>query len=419
MKRKALALCIAVMISATMTTGCVDSEQKVQNESSVVSETNEQITAEESTPTTMTEEELKEEEAREATKSEQEVIEKIIPDIKERFVVAKSKQVNLAATLEDEFDVVKEIKVAETDMRTDKEGTFSVTYHITVYPDRMEHLQEIIRNNQEIAKADPEEKTHTEVISLKEKATVVSKEKADELIFKGEPVITDLGKEYTPKTEEKKTDSTKATDNKDNDKPSSDKGTKKDPEKQESENVKKPSGNSSSVNSSQKESANSADTEKPASSASTTKPAATPPVTKEPSKQETHSHTWTEQKKTVHHDAVYELVYVVDKTAWDEDIYVDQAVYETVPAVKCGCGAEFPDYSGWCAHEEYYGDELNDYSHGSYSVVYHQYQTGTEKVYVRTDHHPDEGHMESKVVKDAYDEEIVTGYKCSGCGATK
>lgn len=426
MKRKAVAFCLAVMLSATMTTGCNKAEADAFVESTSTAEVPEEITKEEATPETMTEKEIEGEKARESTEEEKTVLEKIFPEIKERFVVSNSRQVNLTAALDDEYGVVKEIRVAETDLKTDEEGTFTVTYYVTVYMDRMSDAQEAIKNNSEIAKAESDVPEKTEVISLTEKATVVSKEKADELIKNGEQVITDLGKEYVPEEEKKDSETSKGTVDKktdtkvkENEKTPATPETKKETETQKVDTSKTPSnGSTSGTASSPKEPEKTTEEKQPSSSGSS-KPSQPSSETQKPASQETHTHTWTPQTKTVHHDAEYQLVYVVDKPAWTEDIYVDQPVYETVAAVRCGCGAEFPDYSGWCAHEEYYGDVMNDFSHGSYSVVYHQIQTGTEKVYVRTDTHPEEGHMESKIVKDAYDEEVVTGYKCSGCGATK
>lgn len=410
MRRKTLALCMAVMISATITTGCADKGATDPVVNTSVSASSEQITEEKATP----EKEVAKNAARESTKEEQAVLEKIFPGIKERYVLSNSKQVDLALVLEDEYGVVKEVKVASTDMTTNKVGTYDVTYHVTVYTDRMESAQEAVHNDKDIEKAQPKNYENTELIAITETATVISKEKADELAGKGELVLTDQGKEYSPTSEKKETE---VKDDK-KEKPSSDTDAKKESDKKEADNSKTSTGNSNSGNASSDKTPVKTEEKQPSSSG-TTKPEQSATVPREPSKQESHTHSWAPLTKTVHHDAEYQLVYVVDKAAWDEDIYVDQAVYETVPAVRCGCGAEFADYSEWCAHEEYFGDVLNDFSHGSYSVVYHQNQVGTEKVYARTDRHPEEGHMESKIAKDAYDEQVVTGYKCSGCGATK
>ena len=59
------------------------------------------------------------------------------------------------------------------------------------------------------------------------------------------------------------------------------------------------------------------------------------------------------------------------------------------------------------------GEESGTYTKQFQEVI------GTETI-----HHDEEGHWETKIVKEAsteaaYDEEVITGYKCSGCGATK
>lgn len=154
----------------------------------------------------------------------------------------------------------------------------------------------------------------------------------------------------------------------------------------------------------------------------TTKPSntvSTPSATPTPVKPE-HTHSWVEQKKTVHHDAVTSLVWIVDQAAYDEPDYVEEYTYDTISKVQCrACGSEFDTYDQWITHSDSYIDN-GDYSHGSYSVVYHQIQTGSQMVPTGTyTHHKEVGHWENQVVKAAYDEEVVTGYKCSGCEATK
>ena len=124
-----------------------------------------------------------------------------------------------------------------------------------------------------------------------------------------------------------------------------------------------------------------------------------------------HSHSWEAviktvhheaETKTVHHDAVTktETVTVVDKEAWDEPIYEGH-----VFCLKCNrdFGAGDSAVEKWAEHADSCG--------GRYTV---------KKVQIGTKHHDAITHQEERtvVVKPAWDETVITGYKCS-CGATK
>ena len=112
-----------------------------------------------------------------------------------------------------------------------------------------------------------------------------------------------------------------------------------------------------------------------------------------------HTHTWVAQTKNVYHEATghYENKWVEDSAAWDEDVYATKVI--------CNCGAVFDSIDAWDQHcidgcrQGYYVDDV---------------KTGTI-------HHEATGHNEQKWVQDsaAWTETVTTGYKCSGCGATK
>ena len=108
-----------------------------------------------------------------------------------------------------------------------------------------------------------------------------------------------------------------------------------------------------------------------------------------------HTHTWVAQTKSVYHEATghYENKWVQDSAAWDEDQYTEKVV--------CGCGAVFDNDNQWEHHS------LNTDCIYGYSVL--PVKTGTI------------GHNDQKWVQDsaAWTETVTTGYKCSGCGATK
>ena len=158
-----------------------------------------------------------------------------------------------------------------------------------------------------------------------------------------------------------------------------------------------------------------------------------------------HTHNWVAVTKIVHHDAVTSQVWkedsaawdetVVTKAAWDEQVLVtaawDEPVYEWV-AICNRCGHRFIEgedvsvhmeagcWSSW-HHEQIQTSTLHH--DAVYSTVHHDAETTTvhhDAVYTTIHHdaettvvhHEATGHYET-------DETVTTGYKCSGCGATK
>lgn len=101
-----------------------------------------------------------------------------------------------------------------------------------------------------------------------------------------------------------------------------------------------------------------------------------------------HTHSWVEQTKTVNHPAEY-------KTVHHEA--VTQSYY-----VCNGCGAKFSDSGSVGAHIRQGIIDGSDCQ---------SYSTRQETIQAAWD--------EQVLVKDAWTETITTGYKCSGCGATK
>ena len=121
------------------------------------------------------------------------------------------------------------------------------------------------------------------------------------------------------------------------------------------------------------------------------------------SKGDEHKHNYNIPiTKTVHHDAVTktETVTVVDQQAYDEPIYESHQVCKV-------CGKDF-------------GKGEN----ATVEAINHSVETGhsyhSTSIKVGTKHHDAITHQETKtiVVTPAYDEEKVTGYRCS-CGKTK
>ena len=94
---------------------------------------------------------------------------------------------------------------------------------------------------------------------------------------------------------------------------------------------------------------------------------------------------------TVHHDAVYEDKYIIDKEAWDEP------VYEIGTRFICSvCGA---DITNMDIDAEQSAHMLAGEGSG--------WHTEQRQVQVDTIHHPEEGHTESVLVKEAYDEQVL------------
>ena len=123
------------------------------------------------------------------------------------------------------------------------------------------------------------------------------------------------------------------------------------------------------------------------------------------SSQSQHTHNWVAQTTTVHHDAVYKTVH-------------HDAVYTTVHhdavtesrSICNSCGADITGSES--AHMKEYalkGDMTHSYSVKPV-VVQDAYD---EQVLVTA------AYDEQVLVTAAYDETVTTGYKCSGCGATK
>lgn len=131
---------------------------------------------------------------------------------------------------------------------------------------------------------------------------------------------------------------------------------------------------------------NSADTGSDNSSSNDT-PAPAPsnntPAPSGDSQQPAHTHTW---------EPIYQTKWVQDSAAWDEPIY------SSTVKVRCqACGALFDTLDEYEDHDE---DVHN--MNSSYSSQRVTTQTGTK-------HHDATGHYE----------QVVTGYRCLGCGATK
>ena len=139
-----------------------------------------------------------------------------------------------------------------------------------------------------------------------------------------------------------------------------------------------------------------------------------------------HTHNWVAQYTTVHHDAQYNTVHHdatghYETQTVSEGYYSEEPKYVTGYADKClGCGLTSVDF-GWDRNA--FLDHIGDTGH-TYTMAWGTWQYGTEQVWhdpvtqqVWVEDSP--AYDEQVKVSDAYDEQVVSGYKCSSCGATK
>ena len=140
-----------------------------------------------------------------------------------------------------------------------------------------------------------------------------------------------------------------------------------------------------------------------------------------------HTHSWVAQYTTVHHDAQYNTVHHdatghYETQTVSEGYYSEEPVYFTGYYTRCfGCNACLElDFGGdFDAFLDHVGDEG-----ARYGGIWETHQVGTEQVWhdpvtqqVWVEDSP--AYDEQVKVSDAYDEQVISGYKCSSCGATK
>ncbi len=125
-------------------------------------------------------------------------------------------------------------------------------------------------------------------------------------------------------------------------------------------------------------------------------------VEAETTSESNHEHEWVQQYKTVHHDAETHTETVLVKEAYDDPVYTQ------VQHLICdNCGADIT--SNTKAHLM---KHLMNGETGTYHTEYKNEHTDTI-------HHDAEYRTDTVVDKDAYDEQVADGWKCSICGATK
>lgn len=125
-------------------------------------------------------------------------------------------------------------------------------------------------------------------------------------------------------------------------------------------------------------------------------------------KEESHTHNWVPITSVIHHDEQGHYEKKIVSEAWTEEI----PIYEDKEVAICnGCGLDITsDPWGHIEQQALAGN----YSCGGFRTDWKQVQVGTNKI------NHDAVYEDKWVVdKAAWDETVTTGYKCSGCSATK
>lgn len=118
-----------------------------------------------------------------------------------------------------------------------------------------------------------------------------------------------------------------------------------------------------------------------------------------------HQHNWVAQTKTVHHDAQYKTVHhdAVTHQVWHDAVTEEHYICNQ-------CGADITsDPWGHINNSLMNGGNCGSYHSTYVTVKQGYYETVTDQA----------AYDEQVQVRDARDETVTTGYKCSGCGATK
>lgn len=118
-----------------------------------------------------------------------------------------------------------------------------------------------------------------------------------------------------------------------------------------------------------------------------------------------HQHNWVAKTKTVHHDAQYKTVHhdAVTHQVWHDAVTEEHYICNQ-------CGADITsDPWGHINNSLMNGGNCGSYHSTYVTVKQGYYETVTDQA----------AYDEQVQVRDAWDETVTTGYKCSSCGATK
>lgn len=397
-----------------------------------------------------------------STKLDEDAIKDTYTGIDDMYVLEGSKDVDYLDGVLYDSSIVKGIDVDSSKVDASKTGDYKITFSITA--DRTAYnafrdafiKSETVKDKLSADKAKTDKgsadktKTKTETVKVKKDTVVVNRDEAQKLADQNKLVRTDNGETVKKsdgtevKTEQKAPASTAVTGGdvvdasaKTEVKPETTAAPTMSPEEEakkeeakkddKKEETKKPSTSGSKDNSGSTSKPNSGSNSKPShksdsgsnkpnsGSGSNSKPSSKPnsgsnkPNSGNSSNNKpSHTHTWVNVTKTVNHPAVthqedvYENRQVKVKDAWDEKVYVGTTI------VCRQCGYTTSDQESMDVHMLETGHSAT--SKNNYKTVHHDavYETQRVKVGTRT-----------VTDKAAWTETVVTGKKCTSCGATK
>lgn len=162
------------------------------------------------------------------------------------------------------------------------------------------------------------------------------------------------------------------------------------------------SNNSSSSKFSNNTSSNNSSASKPNNNSSSNSNTSSKPSTP------AHTHTWKDETKVVHHDEEGYWDTVVVKEAWVEEV---PKYEQKVLSICNGCGKDITGFAGEHVKEQVLAGNMNCSGH---HTEVRQVQVGVDKI-----NHPAVTEKKWVVSRPAWDETVVVGSVCSGCGAKK
>ena len=409
-----------------------------------------------------------------SAKLDEDAIKDTYTGIDDMYVLEGSKDVDYLDGVLYDSSIVKGIDVDSSKVDASKAGNYKITFSITA--DRKAYdafrdafiKSETVKDKTSADKTKTDkgstDKTKTETVKVKKDTVVVNRDEAQKLADQNKLVRTDNGETVKKsdgtevKTEQKAPASTAvtggnvvdasaktevkpeitATPTMDPKEEAKKEETKKEEAKKDDkkEETKKPSTSGSKDNSGSTNKPNSGSNKPNSGSSSNSKPSHKPnsgsnkpnngsgsnskPSSKPNSgsskpnngnssnNKPSHTHTWVNVTKTVNHPAVthqedvYENRQVKVKDAWDEQVRVDAGA----ECRQCGYKTTNPD--DMTMHCLEYGHTSHNITENK--TVHHDAVYETQRVKVGT---------KTVVDKPAWTETVVTGKKCSSCGATK
>lgn len=297
-------------------------------------------------------------------------------------------------------------------VRVGKSGTYTVTFISPVNADGS--IYEVSSKKVTAGKADKTvatgvtfDKVDADKVT-KDDLTAIAKDVA-EAVKKGDSTLTgDKGAEVVKKFEDniKKnpnadTDAVEKESEKAQETAKEDKSDAKAPETSDGKKDNGNSGSGSKGDSSSKKDDGKSDSKPSGNSSSGSNSGSTTKKDDTPA----HQHNWVAQTKTVHHDAQYKTVHhdAVTHQVWHDAVTEEHYICNQ-------CGADITsDPWGHINNSLMNGGNCGSYHSTYVTVKQGYYETVTDQA----------AYDEQVQVRDAWDETVTTGYKCSSCGATK